>query len=250
MKKVTSKIEELEVEMVIVKKRVEIPVVIPSFEIEAKKPERVSMETQTMERGEERDEGGEERMQQTVANTPPPPPDRNRGREEEDTRGEAETTNRRERGEVPPPPPEGDAAEETEIGEDYREEEVVRRFAAVNNRQDLEETIRWVKTLRMENNTVEINTPLIRAMKTTGRWPGRGTMGCYRCEHTARSTKALSIHVRNEHGYKAVNFRWQEQIEYVVGKTMRWECRGGEITQPQEAGKLPILELSIRGHAT
>ena len=37
-------------------------------------------------------------------------------------------------------------------------------------------------------------------------------------------------------GYKAVNFRWQEQIEYVVGKTMRWECRGGEITQ--------------RGHAT
>ena len=68
------------------------------------------------------------------------------------------------------------------MGDEYREEEVVRRFAAVNDRQELEAAIDWVKSLRIEEDTVELDTPLVRAMRITGRWPGPGMYGCTKCD--------------------------------------------------------------------
>ena len=167
--------------------------------------------------------------------------------EDEGVPGEEERPNGRQQGEDPPPPPEEDAAQETELGEDYREEEVVRRFAAVNDRQELEAAIDWVKSLRIEEDTVELDTPLVRAMRITGRWPGPGMYGCMKCDHSAQTARALTLHIRNVHGAKQRNFRWQEQIEYVMGRVLRWHCKGGDVEQYKKIENCPYCNCPYVG---
>ena len=217
---------------------------IASFElvgIPTQQKTHCSVETQALE---QRDRRGDVMMEATL---PPPPPPQPRGQRDnpstEDERNDTSEEDREEPESTPPPTPPSSGSSEDEEDregeEDYNEEEVVRRFAAINNKQDLEETITWAKALKIEEQTITIETPLIKAMGISGRWPGIGKMGCYRCEHTARSTRALSIHARNEHGYKATNFRWQEQVEYVIDKTLRWECKGGNNTQYKRLANCP-----------
>ena len=113
----------------------------------------------------------------------------------------------------PPTPPSSseDSDDEHETREPCDEEEGVRRFAAIENLEQLERTIEWVKSLTIQE-TITIETLLIRAMRITGRSPGPGMYGWTRCYRATQTARALTLHMKNLHGTRNRNLRWQEQI--------------------------------------
>ena len=248
-----------EVEIVIEKptwvvreKRVQVPIEIPQLEYIPTRASKCSTETQT-----DRDMSGTTSNREVITSPAPPPPPPNRGNIPEDANGDTEDTSSREDPETesgtdnedaPPPPPGNSEDEEGREGEeDYNEEEVARRFAAINDKRDLEEAMTWVKSLRIGEEAITIETPLIKAMRISGRWPGIGMYGCTRCDQTFGSSRAFSLHMKNVHAEKVVNFRWQEQIEYVVGLKLRWRCTGPAIEQYKKIANCPYVNCSYVG---
>lgn len=123
----------------------------------------------------------------------------------------------------------------------------MRRFATINDQRELEETIRWVRTLRVREETITMGMPLIKAMRISGRWPGIGMYGCVCCNETMKSARALTLHLNNQHAHKCTNFRWQEQVEYAMNKKLRWKCEGQGIRQYKRIANCPHYGCSYAG---
>ena len=103
-----------------------------------------------------------------------------------------------------------------------------------------------MKSRTIQEETITIET-LIRAMRITGRWPGPGMYGWTRCYCATQTARALTLYMKNVHGIRNRNLRWQEQIEYVVGMVMRWQCKGEDAEQYKRIENCPYCNCPYVG---
>ena len=54
-------------------------------------------------------------------------------------------------------------------------------------------------------------------------------------------------HMKNEHGEMVANLRWQEQVEYVLGRKLRWECRHERNTCYKRIANCPYCNCGYIG---
>lgn len=121
-------------------------------------------------------------------------------------------------------PGHSDDGEET-VNEDNLEDWLIRKLAAIQNKEQLTELVTRFRNLNVDmnryRNSDPLKTPVIIQMKLNDRWLAIGQFHCYYCERCFNTAVALSTHIKSTHtSVKAISH--QASTEYIIGKELRW----------------------------